>query len=221
MKSQTNQVFELIQELGLNPSDFVWEKHESSWDTFLKIPILIHKPSGYYMTFDLKGDLRFSVFSPGRDEWTQSIETRSWFGQTKAIRKWLQYLKRETESPDLWNAISQEKNLIEASASSDTSNALFSNNEREYISAALAEIKEYILSTQSFTPEQTKYIEDRLHYLKEASERMGRKDWITLTVGVLTNIIVGVALAPDAARELFHVAGQVLQQILSGPHLLL
>src|SRR5215210_1553415 len=148
MKSQTNQVFELIRESGLDPTEFEWEKHESAWDTFLKIPILIHKSSGYYMTFDSKGDLRFSQFSPGRDEWTQAVETRSWFGQTKSIRKWLQYLKRETESPDLWNAISQEKNLIDAAASSDTSNTFFAIDEREYISAALAEIKKYILSTQ-------------------------------------------------------------------------
>jgi hypothetical protein len=50
----------------------------------------------------------------------------------------------------------------------------------------------------------------KLDDLAAAATRMGRKDWINLAVGMLTNTIVGAALNPDAAKLLFQAAGAAL-----------
>jgi hypothetical protein len=44
--------------------------------------------------------------------------------------------------------------------------------------------------------------------------------WLHMTIGVLFTIVVGIALAPDAARNLFIFATQALNQILNGSRLL-
>jgi hypothetical protein len=63
-------------------------------------------------------------------------------------------------------------------------------------------------------------LESRLNYLVEASERVGRKDWINLLISVLVGIVISAALPPETTRELFHLAGIVLRQIINMPLLL-
>ena len=73
-----------------------------------------------------------------------------------------------------------------------------------------------MVATAGHTEEKNSFITLRLTHLEDASKRLGRKDWITLAMGTLTNIIVGVALAPDAARELLRNAGALLGWVASG-----
>ena len=81
-------------------------------------------------------------------------------------------LKRETDSLDLWGAISKEAQILESAASSDTSNAPFSTEEKAYIVDGINEIKQYLLTALKLDPE---LVESRLNYLVESSERVGRK----------------------------------------------
>jgi hypothetical protein len=67
---------------------------------------------------------------------------------------------------------------------------------------------------------QLRFINARLAYLEDASKRLGRKDWMTIAVGIVTNIVVGAAFAPDTARELFRMAGQLFGWISSASPLL-
>jgi len=114
---------------------------------------------------------------------------------------------------------SNDKALV-AEDLSEFENSSFSPNEQVRISSAIVELKSFLLSTQQHSPEHIQFIEERLNHLDESSKRLGRKDWITLAMGTLTNIIVGVALAPDAAREFVRNAGLLLGWIVGSAHLL-
>jgi hypothetical protein len=212
LKSQANELFQLIESVHLLPQDFKWTTVNSVNEAYLEVSKLIHISSNYYFQFDFRGGNRFYEFSPGD---TAQFEKASahWDIQKKAFIRWLNNLKREIESPDLWSAIANEKIFSEA-PSSDNNDAIFSNEERIRIAQNINEIKQYLLSTQSFSTEQKQYLDGRFDYLVAASERLGRKDWILLAVGTLTNIIIGMALMPDIARELFRIAGAVLKWVL-------
>ena len=90
--------------------------------------------------------------------------------------------------------------VLESAASTDTSNAPFTDEEKAYIVEGINEIKQYLLTAHKLDPE---LVESRLNYLIESWERVGRKDWINLLISVLVGIVISAALPPEATRELF------------------
>jgi len=117
----------------------------------------------------------------------------------------------------LWGAISSGAQVLESAASSDTSNAPFTDEEKAHIVQGINEIKQYLLTAHKLDPE---FVESRLNYLVESSERVGKKDWINLLISVLVGIVISAALPPEAIRELFRFVGTVLRQIINMPLLL-
>ncbi len=215
LRSQANKIFQAINNAGFEPSDFEWQDAQSLYSG-REVSRLVHKPSGYSFSFDNSDEFR-SEWSPAdQTEWDVGNDY-SWTSQLDWFVHWLTYLRRETESPDLWGAISSGSQVFESAASSDTSNAPFAAEEMAYIVQGINEIKQYLLTTHKLDPE---LVESRLKYLVESSERVGRKDWINLLISVLVGIVISAALPPEATRELFRFVGTVLRQIINQPLLL-
>lgn len=144
------------------------------------------------------------------------INEFNWDNQLHYFKQWLMFLRREVESPNLWSAITQESEIINATTA-DESNTLFSASEKSYVLFAINEIKQYLLTAHRIDPE---LVESRLNYLVGASNRVGRKDWINLLLSVLIGIVVAAAIPPETTREIFRFVGNVLSQILHQPLLL-
>jgi hypothetical protein len=216
LKSQANEVFEAIKNAGLEPSEFDWQDtvgHVSG----TRVSRLVHKPSSYYFIFDNFDDF-YSKWEPGYQTLADSNYWQEWESQLDCFRLWLVYVQRETESPDLWAAISNEAQVLESAASADTSNAPFTIGEKADIVEGINEIKQYLLIAHKLDPE---LVESRLKYLIESSERVGRKDWINLLISVLVGIVISAALPPETTRELFRFVGVALRQIINKPLLLM
>src|SRR5690242_1970377 len=93
----------------------------------------------------------------------------------------------------------------------DPQNTLFEQGEIARIGESLETVKEAVRQRSDLVrPEQMEFLGRKLDDLAAAATRMGRKDWINLAVGMLTNTIVGAALNPDAAKLLFQAAGAAL-----------
>jgi hypothetical protein len=215
LKSQANRLFEAIQDAGLEPTDFEW-RDTTNLITYVIFSKLVHTPSGYYFTFNNYSGFE-SSWTPGMQTLSDSEYFEDWDSQVSAFTFWLEYLKRETESPDLWAAVGEGAGVLETAASADTSNVPFTAKEKAYIIGGINEIKEFLLTAHSVDPE---LVESRLSYLIESSERVGRKDWINLLISVLVGIVISAALPPEVTRELFRFAGTVLRQIINMPLLL-
>ena len=69
---------------------------------------------------------------------------------------------------------------------------------------------------EDLMPEQVDYISRKLDDIAEAANRVGRKDWINLAIGTLTNLVVSGAVGSDAAKFLFEILGQALRWMLGG-----
>jgi hypothetical protein len=131
LKSQSNEVFEAIKNAGLEPTDFDWQD-ATGHASMTRVSRLVHKGSGYYFMFDNLGGFN-SKWESGQQTRVDSWYWDEWLSQLDCFRSWLSDLKRETESQDLWGAISKEAQILESAASSDTSNAPFTLEENAYV----------------------------------------------------------------------------------------
>jgi hypothetical protein len=217
LNSQRNQVFAALQEAGLDPASFRWERVGSIQTAGLYVPRLVHVPSASWFQFDLLRAGHWCRYSPGADKHVEEQYPGGWPHQIDYVRQWVRNLKREIETPDLWSAISGEAALVFGTpVVEDDTNRVFDALERQRLSRSLSEIRNYLVATHDLSDARAAFVDERLRYLEEAAGRVGRKDWINLAYGALINIIVGAALAPAAAKDLLRLAGSALAWILGG-----
>ena len=226
LRSQKNYLYSLISEYGLAPRDFEWTVTDPLWLVHNPEPVekLVHRPSGSYFVFDTSqhGHSASPRYSPHRERNAEKIsyELTSWESVRIVFAEWLAVVKDELDEPDLWTLSKEDTKLVVASID-EVENAPFSRSEQQRIRTSISEIHEFLLRTRENSEADLKFIKARLDHLADASSRLGRKDWITLAMGTLTNIVVGCALAPDAARELIRAAGALLGWVVGGVQLLL
>lgn len=214
LKSHSNEILQYIKANDLNIYDFSWEEVYSTKSHPLVVSKLVNNSSAYYFIFDFHKGKHFCEYSPGEEKQVDIEYPGSWNLQLDYFKHWISYLKREIYSPDLWSALKAEKGILEA-ATTKESNELFSSEEKIKLKANLNEIKLYIFSTKSLQSNETSFIENRINYLVESSERLGKKDWINITLGVLINIILFLSLPAEAAGELFRFASNTLKWLIS------
>jgi hypothetical protein len=92
----------------------------------------------------------------------------------------------------------------------DQSNTPFSLEERHRIAASIDSIRTEIGRRTDISPQQLEFVSKKLDEMREASERLGRKDWMNLALGTLTSVVVTAALASPAAKAIFAAAGTAL-----------
>ena len=222
-RSQKNNVFEWLQRARLDPSTFEWKEYQCSertprGDVHSTVSKLIHKGTGYYFVFGRV----YNTFVPGHRAKIDVEEHLSdWGMQAATFNLWLLRLRREVDAPDLWSSIGQEKLLSTAASSGDLDNQPFSEDQLRLIVERLDEIKAYLLEGQGFNEAQAEYIDSEFEYLRESSRRFGRKDWLRLLLSVLISQAINLALAPEKAKGLLHLAGAAFQWVWGTAHGLL
>ncbi|HBB96526.1 MAG TPA: hypothetical protein DC054_14155 [Blastocatellia bacterium] len=215
LRSQKNEVFRLLDDAGIDLRRFTWNQIYSP-DNASRLVSRLEYPDSFFFLFDRGGDNSYyGGFSPAEYERAVGVTAGTWPKLLDAVQRWAVCLKRELEEPDLWATISEEKKLAEG-ASEGNDNSPLSPNEQQRLAQNIDEIKEFLAHTFALNQEQAKLVNDRFRYLTEASARMGRKDWINLSLSVLMTIIIGLAMPPEASRELLRFAGQVFGWLISG-----
>lgn len=215
LRSQSNDVFNVLRDAGLDPEMFEWETRQTVNRADIQVPVLVHRPTDYFFQFDYMRDGHYARFSPGRESLIDSEYPGGWPGQLGYVYKWIDYLKREIEAPDLWSSLQQERLLVDAATSSEGEDRPFTQDEVRYISGQLHELKEYIFQTQQLSSEQHEVVELRLNYLADSATRQNRTDWLHTLTGVLLSLVFSLAMSSDGARELFRFAGAAFRQLLS------
>jgi hypothetical protein len=216
LKSQANEVFEIIRRAGLDPGEFEWGAD------YMR---LFHRPSKFYITFSI-------TFSRNQAQWfsatcspgpSSAVETsplrESWESLRRFVEVWAIVLARELATPDLWGMVEEQKALAKAADSSD--NEAFTHAQLAFISKQVRELGEYIAATNQYNAEENRALHSKLDYLVGASKRMGKKDWINVCFGVLGILVSMMGMPPDAARGMFQMAGILFRTLLNQPPLLL
>jgi hypothetical protein len=86
-------------------------------------------------------------------------------------------------------------------------------------SKRMEEVKRRVRQTPELTQEQISGIEQKLDDLTEASERVGRKDWLVMLYGTAFGLIVNDAVPPHVVQSVITMAIHALAHVfgLGGP----
>jgi hypothetical protein len=93
--------------------------------------------------------------------------------------------------------------VTSAFLSTEPDNTKFSVTEIEKIAASIEEVKQNLTRNNEILPEQAALIHKKLDDIKEASTRLGRKDWVNYATGLLTSTCVSAAFTPQASAIIF------------------
>jgi hypothetical protein len=222
-KTQRNDVLQLLQRYaGFDGSEFTLddsvqeEQGVFGYESYRSTQLL-HKQTGYYFRFGCF----LCMYSPGSRSKVEAMRHDSnWEAIRELFLKWASRVKKESEAPDLWAMIGSEQALgLQASATTD--NRLFSPQEQATIAANLEEVRTSIVTLHNLREEDRQFMDENFNYLKEASRRVGRKDWLLLTYGTLVNTAVTLAMTPPVAQGFLQLAASLFQWVLNtGQHLL-
>jgi hypothetical protein len=197
VKWKRNQVFRAIEAAGLGPEGFVWDN--SADDSCLR-----HRPSGAYFVFGGVAGSYFARYAAGDDTFEER-PAHTWEGHMRHVEQWLQAVRRDTETPDLWSELRRQPSLTELlGGASDEAleNTPFTPDERDEVARQLKQFREYVKATCALSDAQLVDFDSTLDYLVEATSRLSRKDWLLASLGGMFGYLFSVALPPDVARHI-------------------
>jgi hypothetical protein len=194
-KLQRNEIFKAIQAVGLDPEQFdlicseseVRIKHKSSVSYFF-----VGGGPGHYVGNSIIGD--------GPDT---RYELYSWNSLISRISLWLQLVKSDLDTPDLWAELQRGAELLGAGLSVVTENTPFTADQQREIAERLKNLREYVSVTHSLSKAQIQTLDEKVDYLIDASTRLGRKDWLMAFIGAILGFVLGNPLLAESAHTIF------------------
>jgi len=117
--------------------------------------------------------------------------------------------------------ISPRPGIGGAFVTSDPNNAPFTQQELEKIALSIDQVKIEIGAQSEILPEQIALIHKKLDEIKDASTRLGRKDWINYSAGAITSTCASAAFAPDVTMKIYSALNSAFSWLFSNALLLL
>lgn len=193
-KWMSNAVFTAIQESGLGPEAFVWD--DSADDICLR-----HRSSTAYFVFAGTYGKYVARYASGDDP-VMELNSYSWDAHLDRFRRWVVAVKDDMETPDLWDELLRQTELVAGASDESLENTPFTPDERAEIARQLNELGQRAKAENSLSEAQSSDLESRLDYLVGAADRLGRKDWLNACIGTLFGYFLAAALPPDASRHI-------------------
>lgn len=220
--SEKNEVFRWLEAAAFRPTDFRWEIIETAEPgryspQAVNASKLVHKATDYFFIFGAMN----VAYSPGLHMKIKSEEHMQTAGlKQNSFAIWLHRLRQEVDAPDLWAVAAAEQEIIEAGASDKLNNKGFSRAEKRVISTRLTELKSLILESQPLDQQRADFVDEQLRYLRDASDRLGRKDWINIAISTLLNIGITVLMDGQKRNAVMGAASEAFRWMWSTTHML-
>jgi hypothetical protein len=130
------------------------------------------------------------------------------------VTMWLENVRRERSSPNLWAMLDEQRELLAASEpTGDTANTPFSPEEQRQIAAQLNEIKQLLVNNHGADP---KALERRIEELEEFARRSGRREWLIMFFGTMLTWTLEGLIPPEGLRAGLAFAAHTLGHLFGG-----
>ncbi|MCB2352660.1 hypothetical protein [Clostridium estertheticum] len=213
MKTQMNDIFKMITSKGMATFSFEWVNLSSKYDNNVKIQVLMPKNSRYYFAFDIDGNGTWRLsFSPGTEKMEQTIACLTWRESIIHFQIWLSCLAREIDQPDLWEEINKYNFGYTKDMKED--NNSFTLSEAKRIYEGVDKVRTYLLKESAINASESKLINDKMDYLINSVERMGKKDWKNIFVGTLVNLFSTLCIDPGNQKTVIAIFTKALSGII-------
>jgi hypothetical protein len=220
-KLEKNKIYEAIKTSSLNPNDFRLEDDENRMkvkhNTGQTFAATRRSIVDALLDISVRRDKYFvEAFAPGL-----TIKTSKAVALDDIISgplaKWLNAIRLTVGVPDYWEEMQRGRAMIVDIQGKDSSNAPFSEDERKQVAALLWAAWGEVSERLNLTSKQIEQIRIGLHEADEATERMGRKDWLLLFGGTILNLIVTDTVTPEVAGHIFTTVVQGIVHLFGGP----
>lgn len=223
LPSQIQSLGKILAASQLDPSLFRWDHLDVDFAGYDPLPGILHTPTGYYFAFarhyqargyDSVVDAGHRVgFSPGKESDSEDHGPLEWRDVEAFFGRWLQYLRRELDAKDFWEAVAGVKGVT-GYDDSDLEETPFTPEERENLTNRLAEIQARLSSLESLRAQDIAFVKKQFGDLREELSRMRRGRWKKLFLGTLANLALRQIIPPElirgaleALRDLFTAPG--------------
>jgi hypothetical protein len=203
-KAQRNA---LIEDAGVDPAVF---KLKDSPDRF-GFAVAHHQSRS---TFDLNAATRgewFGYKQVGTDpvqEW--EVPLNDWDGVLDNVRKWIREITEYEATPDLWELY---QSGLRSSLEQASDNVPFTPAQQTELGAGFDRVMAQLGAIGErfeLTAAQVDGIKETVHELKDASKRLGKKDFLLVLIGQALTMAVPPAVGQAILGAIFHAVGHVL-----------
>jgi hypothetical protein len=186
-RSQRNDIFQLIQRIGLDPMDFSWKVVNPKSDP---VETITHAPTNAKFSFShWQGDGWWLDWKPMTPEGDNHDSVGMWPMAVSKVQRWLQLVHQDHTAPDLWGAVGNER-VISDAAQDEHYAQPFTAPELKLLEAGLADIESYVTNTQPLDPDAGKRVRGHFRYLLESAKSGVRKvDWLNVFVGQIVSMV--------------------------------
>lgn len=218
--AQRVAIAEVLRVRGLDSALFRWEgvAGEAVGSVGWQEPCLRYIGSEF--TFCLYQDPYSAwcvVFSPGEDQSRSTVGKLSWAGVLDHLEIWAVVLRAELKAVDPWSIVDHIASGAESSGSVD--NGPFTAEERESVARSLEEVLRELRGHAAYSAVQFEIIQQQFAEMRAASERIGKKDWVTMSLGTIMSTAMAAALDPLQAQHLWSALSSSLTWLSSMPRL--
>ena len=200
-------MFHVLRVNGIDPAD-------CDLDASNQVIRLAHGPTGSQLTFVDHGG--YFVYDIEVNDGPHHVGLRAgnWSELLDRLAEWAIEVAYVTETPDLWAELQQAPEILAAAQAADVGNTPFTADEQDEIAQRIDEIVDRAEVEHGLTPEQSNIIRQKAGEFKEASGRLGRKDWVMIVVGGLVSTAMTDEIPPGVVQTvltaLLHGIGHIL-----------
>lgn len=209
-KWQRNQIIKAIQSSGLDPLEFNFE------GLIRGVTRIQHKWSESYFLFEFETVLYVGHYKIG-DGPDLPCEG-SWETLMTRFSAWLDEVKRDLDTPDLWVELQAQAELLGGASDQANANTPFTPEEQNEIETRLRGMEQTLKVTYSLSAEQIRVLDVKINYLIEAAGRLGRTDWRGVYVSIILSFILASTLPPETVQKFLVPALQAIGHLF-GPSL--
>ncbi len=221
-KRRRNDLFDVLVNARLDPMQWQQAVHLTDAKLFhnsttsylaLKTPIPINRASVLYDPEPVIYSVDRSI---GDERVLRDGIVHGWSRVMTVAQSWAPRVRIDIETRDLWADLQRWREILSGSGHEAISNTLFSSDERVRLAARMDEIKLYLARTYSLSTGQMSQVVDKLDEAKIAAERIGRKDWMLLFLGLIFTLIIMDIVPPHAVQHIFATLLHGLAPLFSG-----
>ena len=209
LKSQKNQLYQLIGNYALEPANFDWSKVESEFYSFF-VSKISYRGTPFFFIFDRKEfeDLAFvpevpyCKYSPSDSDMVNSeFCNNGWEEIFQLFKKWLRNLNREIQETDLWGDMLKYQSQLSLSVPDTSKDEPISCAEYEMIEDRVVNFFEEIKKQYTLTQEQIKLLNKNQSILLDMAKKQTYQAWMYATIGVIATMVMSIpSIQEDMGR---------------------
>lgn len=198
--SQKNELYDVVESGGFSPYQF--QLTESVDQAKLS-----YKGTDYHFSIGgVNGSNTPVIVCPGERQYAEVRYYNYWFDIKDYLKKWLQWLRRETNEIDKWSRLEQFADQVKLAKISEGDK--FSTSEYEDLKLRMKTLKQR-LDESNLTSEQLQILGDKLDHITSLAIDMNKFDWTSLFVGTIISIIIQLSVNPENAKSLWNLVRSV------------